>query len=133
MSPPAAVDIPVLAPVKPGPFRFRKVAGKMLVTNDLGRHQLLDDAQFRRFVTGALEPGDALYEKLKVDGFIRDQMDFDAIAGVWAQRNKFLWQGPTLHVIVTTLQEGESLRGEGYEGEGVEGKAQMSAPAPVDI
>lgn len=104
MSAPAAAVIPVLDPVKTGPFRFRKVSGKMLVTNDLGRHQLLDDKQFHDFVTGALKPGDATYEKLKVDGFIRDQMDFDAIAAVWAKRNKFLWQGPTLHVIVTTLR-----------------------------
>ncbi len=104
MSGTAAASIPVLDEVKTGPFRFRKVSGRMLVTNDLGRHQLLDDGQFRRFVTGALLPGDALYEKLKADGFIRDQMDFDAIAAVWARRNKFLWQGPTLHVIVTTLR-----------------------------
>lgn len=91
-------------PVKTGPFRFRRVADKTLITNDLGRHHLLDEAQFRDFVTGALRPGDALYEALKSDGFIRDQLDFDALAPLWARRNAFLWQGPTLHVVVVTLR-----------------------------
>jgi uncharacterized protein len=104
MSAPAAPVFPAHDPVKTGPFRFRKVAGKTLITNDLGRHHLLDDEEFRQFVAGTVKPGTPLHVKLVSDGFIRDMMDFDALAGAYARRNRFLWQGPTLHVVVTTLR-----------------------------
>lgn len=101
---PAPRAFPDYDPVKTGPFRFRKVAGKTLVTNDLGRWHLLDDEQFRLFVAGTVKPGTPLHDRLVADGFVRDRMDFDALAGVYARRNRFLWQGPSLHVVVVTLR-----------------------------
>ncbi|MDE2492150.1 MAG: His-Xaa-Ser system radical SAM maturase HxsB [Elusimicrobia bacterium] len=91
-------------PVKTGFFRFRSVAGGTLITNDLGRHLLLDDGEFRLFVGGRVPEGSPLEGRLRDGGFIRDRMDFDALAGLWGKRHSFLWQGPTLHVIVATLR-----------------------------
>lgn len=45
-----------------------------------------------------------MYGSLAQDGFIRDRMDFDALASVWRTRNRFLWQGPNLHIVVVTLR-----------------------------
>ncbi len=104
MSAPPAAEPLTLDPVKTGPFRFRQVAGKTLITNDLGRHHLLTDRQFSDFVAGKLSAGTPLHAQLVEGGFIRDQMDFDALAGLWARRHKFLWQGPALHVVVVTLR-----------------------------
>ncbi|MBI3564071.1 MAG: His-Xaa-Ser system radical SAM maturase HxsB [Elusimicrobia bacterium] len=104
MSAPSAPAFTPYDPIKTGPFRFRKVGAKTLVTNDLGRHHLLDEEQFRSFVAGTLEPGTPLHDRLAADGFIRDRMDFDALAERFARRNRFLWQGPALHVVVTTLR-----------------------------
>lgn len=103
MSAPAAA-FPAHDPVKTGPFRFRKVAGKTLITNDLGRWHLLGDAEFHAFLAGGLKDGEPLTDALVADGFIRDRMDFDALSERWARRNRFLWQGPALHVVVTTLR-----------------------------
>lgn len=104
MSASAKAVFPDFDPIKTAPFRFRKVASKTLITNDLGRHHLLDDEEFRRFVAGTVAPGTPLHESLMKDGFVRDRMDFDAMAATWARRNRFLWQGPALHVVVTTLR-----------------------------
>lgn len=104
MSAPSAPAFPPYDPIKTGPFRFRKLGAKTLVTNDLGRHHLLDEEEFRGFVAGTLEPGTPLHDRLAADGFVRDRMDFDALAERFARRNRFLWQGPALHVVVTTLR-----------------------------
>lgn len=104
MSAPAKPAFPDYDPIKTAPFRFRRVAGKTLVTNDLGRHHLLDEEEFRRFVAGTLPDGSPLHARLVEDGFVRDRMDFDRLANVWARRNRFLWQGPALHVVVVTLR-----------------------------
>ena len=103
---PAALEAAELPydPEKTGFFRFRKVAGKYLITNDLGRHRLLDAEEFRAFAAGKIPEGTPLHARLCEDGFVRDRMDFDALAGLWAKRHRFLWQGPTLHVVVVTLR-----------------------------
>jgi len=95
---------PAIDPVKTGFFRFRKVAGKTLITNDVGRHALLSEEEFLRFLSGELLEDEPLHKRLGADGFIRDRMDFDALAGMWAKRHSFLWSGTALHVVVVTLR-----------------------------
>jgi len=104
MSATAKSAVPDCDPVMTAPFRFRTVAGKTLITNDLGRHHLLSDEDFRQFAAGTVAPGTPLHERLLKDGFVRDRMDFDGMAATWARRNRFLWQGPALHVVVVTLR-----------------------------
>ncbi len=99
-----ALDPSTYDPVQAGFFRFRRLDGKYLITNDFGRHRFLSDEEFRRFIAGALDANSLLYARLANDGFIRDHMDFDALAAVWRNRNRFLWQGPRLHAVVPTLR-----------------------------
>ena len=102
--PAAVLDPAQLDPVQTGFFRFRKLGKRFLVTNDFGRYCFLDEATFQKFVAGKLDKDSDLYGRLARDGFIRDRMDFDAQVAGWRSRNTFLWQGPSLHVVVTTLR-----------------------------
>ena len=100
----SAPDGVLTAPTAPAYFRFRRVAGGMLITNDLGRHRLLDEEQFRRFSQGEIDPDSPFGAELCRDGFVRDRMDFGALSALWAKRHRFLWDGPSLHVVVVTLR-----------------------------
>ncbi|MFI5360694.1 MAG: His-Xaa-Ser system radical SAM maturase HxsB [Elusimicrobiota bacterium] len=100
----ALSEFPRLNAAKAGFFRFRRLQDDYLITNDFGRHCVLTAAEFKSFVEGSIEESSPLYERLARDGYIRDRMDFDALASVWRSRNRFLWQGPSLHIVVTTLR-----------------------------
>ena len=97
-------EFPKLNPTKTGFFRFRRLKDDYLITNDFGRHCFLTELEFKSFVEGAIPETSPLYEKLSQGGFIRDRMDFDALTAVWRTRNRFLWQGPSLHIVVVTLR-----------------------------
>jgi His-Xaa-Ser system radical SAM maturase HxsB len=99
-----SIDPSSFDPVQTGFFRFRRLDGKYLITNDFGRYRLLTDAEFQAFIAGTLDKTAPLYGRLAEDGFIRDRMDLDALAAGWGKRNRFLWQGPNLHVVVVTLR-----------------------------
>lgn len=100
----STLDPATFDPVQTGFFRFRRLDGKYLITNDFGRYRFLSDDDFRRFIAGDLDKKAFLYARLVQDGFIRDHMDFEGLAAVWRSRNRHLWQGPSLHVVVPTLR-----------------------------
>jgi uncharacterized protein len=86
-----------------GFFRFKKLNGKILITNDIGGWHFLDEDEFASYVQGKLEDG-PLYEALKNKLFIKGP-DYEAqMAAVYRKKNSFLFFGPTLHMIVTTLR-----------------------------
>ncbi|MFH2204035.1 MAG: His-Xaa-Ser system radical SAM maturase HxsB [Elusimicrobiota bacterium] len=89
---------------KVGFFRFRKVGGKYVLTNDTGQFARLTQAQFAKFLGGKLKSKDVLHQELRAKGFIRDFMDFDKTVEAWSQRHSYLMQGPNLHIIVVTLR-----------------------------
>ncbi len=89
---------------KAGFFRHRKVGKKVLITNDAGHNLMLTPAQFKRFIEGKVKPKEALHQELRARGFVRDFMDFDKVTKAWKKKNTFLWQGPSLHIIVVTLR-----------------------------
>ncbi len=89
---------------KAGFFRFRRLGKKVLITNDIGHYALLGESDFSRFVRGTLRPKEKLHMSLSEQGFIRDFTDFDRLVEEWRKRNRFLWQGPSLHIVVVTLR-----------------------------
>ena len=91
-------------PVRVGFFRFRPFGKRYLITNDLGRYCFLTREEFQNFTAGVLDKASALYGRLARDGFIRDRMDFNAQAAGWRSRHRFLWQGPSLHIVVVSLR-----------------------------
>lgn len=89
---------------KTGFFRYKLIGNKYLITNDFGAHMFLDIGDFRKFVEGTLPGESPVYAALKEKGYIKDYLDFDALVKKWKRRNNFLWQGPSLHIIVLTLR-----------------------------
>jgi His-Xaa-Ser system radical SAM maturase HxsB len=89
---------------KVGFFRFRPLGGRMLLTNDIGEHMVLTRKEFARFTEGRLGARTALHRELRAKGFVRDYLPFDRMVERWRRRHQYLWQGPTLHIVVATLR-----------------------------
>jgi His-Xaa-Ser system radical SAM maturase HxsB len=81
------------------------MGGWFLITNDTGHFLMLDEPDFKRFVSGQVKPEDPLYAELELRGFARDRMDMNALARTMAKKNAFqLTPGPSLHMMVVTLR-----------------------------
>ena len=88
----------------PAPFYFRQLGGRFLATNDAGNWVWLDPAQLRKLAAGRVNLKTPLGRELQTKGFVRDRMDFALLAQAYRQRNAFLWQGPSLHILIVTLR-----------------------------
>jgi len=87
-----------------GFFRFRKLGGDYLITNDVGNYEFLSERELELFATGALGKKTALHKSLQKKGFVRNYTDFDALIAKWRKRNSFLAMGTGLHIVVVTLR-----------------------------
>lgn len=83
---------------------FKRLGGRILLTNDWGHHARLSPEDFGRFLKGGLKPEEPLWKDLQAKGFIRDHLDFAGLAKDHRQANSFLRQGPSLHILVATLR-----------------------------
>ncbi|MDD5005953.1 MAG: His-Xaa-Ser system radical SAM maturase HxsB [Candidatus Omnitrophica bacterium] len=90
---------------KVGFFRFKKLNGEYLLTNDMGGYCFLDPIEFDLFLIGKIEDRSPnKYSELIDKGFIRDRLDFNGLTSKYASRNMFLGSGPSLHIVVVTLR-----------------------------
>ena len=88
-----------------GPVSFRDFGDWVLLTNDWGRWQMLDKADFERFLAGGMKPGEPLHEELSARGFVRERMNFGDLAASYVKQTSFRFvQGPSLHMMVVTLR-----------------------------
>ncbi|MFT5679164.1 MAG: hypothetical protein ACI8RZ_000068 [Myxococcota bacterium] len=94
-----------------GYFRFDRLSeGRIVLTNDAGEWQVLAEPDFRRFVAGEIKAGDPLFGALQERGFIREDLDAEAIATRVRRKKRFLGLGPHLHVVITTLRCNQSCK-----------------------
>jgi len=84
------------------PFNQRRIGEKIVISNDFGDWLLLDDEQFRAFIEGRPQPGEALYEKLARANFVAERVDLAAQVERWRRKKQYLFYGPTLHAFVLT-------------------------------
>ena len=84
--------------------RFRELGGRYLMTNDSGRHVMLSRGDLGRYLEGGLSPETPLWIDLQAKGFVRDHLDFESLVREFRTMNSFLWQGPSLHILVVTLR-----------------------------
>jgi His-Xaa-Ser system radical SAM maturase HxsB len=84
------------------PFNQRVIGKRILISNDFGDWLLLARDEFRDFIEGRPQPGEALYEKLKRANFVAGQVDQFAQADRWRSKKQYLFYGPTLHAFVLT-------------------------------
>jgi uncharacterized protein len=92
----------------PAYFRFREVAGKMVLTNYEGNWIILEPDEFRAFAAGRVDPKSALYQRLSERNFVRDEYDVSRAAEMLRRRKAFVHHGPNLHLLVVTLRCNET-------------------------
>jgi hypothetical protein len=82
------------------PLRSRGVDGEVLVTSAVGDWVFLSPADFERFASGQLQPGDALYGPLAERHLLTEAPDHVAASVRRARRRwAFLGHGPSLHAV----------------------------------
>ena len=90
---------------KVGFFRYKQLKNnKYLLTNDSGEFVILPPKQFKKLLKGEIKPKSSLFPILQEQGLIRDQLNFSDLILQYQKKNFFLFQGPTLHIIVITLR-----------------------------
>ncbi len=84
-------------------IRWRKIKNKFIITNDFGRYLTINQKEFNDLVYKN-KASKKLKEELISKGFIKTQMDFDDLFSRWKNSNSYLFWGPSLHILVTTLR-----------------------------
>ncbi len=96
------------APLRVAAHNARKLGSSVLITNDIGEHSMLTDADYERYLGGRIANDDVLTTGVgKVPGllqkdFIRDQLDFAHLANRTVPRQLLDWKGPKVHTVVVT-------------------------------
>ncbi len=85
-------------------FRFKKLGGKFLITNDIGGYAFLEPAEFEKYLAGKTKKGSKIHKELKRKGFL--EKNRKKLVQKYRQRNLFLFAGPSLHIFVPTLRCG---------------------------
>lgn len=85
-------------------LNFRRVAGRILISNDTGYHAELAETDFETLLDGALKPDTPLWNDLRAKGFLKDRQDFRGLAKTYLQKNAFLWWAPALQIVVVSLR-----------------------------
>lgn len=108
-----AVPLARPAPVVSGPAegglayaRFRHLPNgtHTILTNDAGRFHLLPRAEFEALAAGRLDEGSPYRALLDELGFSRRAPRLDVLADRLRQRRQYLFQGPSLHILIITLR-----------------------------
>jgi len=96
----------LIAPVNKelGFFRYTKIGGRYLLTNIVGDHLFLQPKKFKQFISGNLKENDSTYKLLQKKGFlVYDSKLISNLIIKYRQKHQFLYEGPSLHIIVVTL------------------------------
>jgi len=90
---------------KLAPFRFKKFGRDYLLTNEVGDYVFLTQENFNKYLQGKLDKKSSQYKELSQKNFIGDKLDINRYVKNYYQKHCYLLaQGPSLHIIVTTLR-----------------------------
>lgn len=81
---------------------FRRLGGRILVTNEAGNHALLSPAEYEAYLRGGLSKDEGAGKELYDKGFLREHLDFPGLAEAFKRRRLLDWPGPNVHTIVVT-------------------------------
>ncbi|MBU4386834.1 MAG: His-Xaa-Ser system radical SAM maturase HxsB [Actinobacteria bacterium] len=91
--------------MKPLFFRFKQFnSGTYLLTNEIGEYVFLNKKDFNDYSGGKLTGKQKAHQELLEKNFIDSEAGKRALAEKYKVKNNFLQQGPSLHIIVTTLR-----------------------------
>jgi His-Xaa-Ser system radical SAM maturase HxsB len=99
-----------VAPEHLGPFRWGRVAGGILLTNDAGEWQHLAEPDFRALLQGQLGAEHPKWPELQAKGFLRSDLDLEELARKIRRKRRYLGAGPHLAVVITTLRCNQSCQ-----------------------
>lgn len=92
-------------------LRFREFPGdRLLVTNDAGAWAWLSRNEFDALLRGALDPTSFKGRELADKGFVLTPEGEDRLVHRIRQRSGHLFQGPILHLVITTLRCNQQCR-----------------------
>jgi len=86
-----------------GFFRYQKLGDIYLITNIVGDYSFLKPSEFRKFIKGTLNKKSKSYLMLKKKGFYKTPSSIKELITKYHQKHQFLLEGPSLHIIVVTL------------------------------
>jgi len=75
-----------------------------LVTTEHGAWELLDKQEYDLLRLHKLSKKPRLFKKLKEKGFVLTEDNVQNVVKAYAKRNSFLFQGPSLHIVIPTLR-----------------------------
>ncbi|MBO4556437.1 MAG: His-Xaa-Ser system radical SAM maturase HxsB [Elusimicrobiales bacterium] len=96
-------------PEHTGFFRFKKLNGKYLLTNDAGDYIFLSENEFNQVISGKITEKSRKYADLFAGGVIRNAGNDEKesardkkLSTHWLDKNFFLFSAPSLHIVVLT-------------------------------
>lgn len=101
---------PAVEPSKLGYFRYGRVAGKVLLTNEAGEWLMLTEEDFTTFLAGDIADDHPQHGDLVARGFLREGLDLEGLADRVRRKKRYLGMGPHLHIIITTLRCNQDCR-----------------------
>lgn len=87
------------------PFHFKKLKGKILITNDSGQYDFLTPEEFKGFVNNELNYEAPLYERLKEEHFLWDtslEKFAEDVKNELRSGKSYLFSATSLHIFVVT-------------------------------
>lgn len=88
-----------------GPFNFKKLNNKVLITNDLGRYEYLSKDEFSKFINKKIDPESDLYCRLKDKMFLFDdsiEYYVNAVSPHLRSSKSYLYAATSLHIFVVS-------------------------------
>jgi len=99
------IDLNKIDYQKLGFFRFKKLGRDYLLTNDTGDYVFLTPKDFDNCLQGKLKKKSPQYKELCQKNFIKSEINLNQSVKDYNQKYRYLlYQGPSLHIIVTTLR-----------------------------
>ncbi|MCX7641276.1 MAG: His-Xaa-Ser system radical SAM maturase HxsB [Elusimicrobiales bacterium] len=87
------------------PIRWKKLKNNnILITNDFGNCMIISQKMFNLYINGRITKKHKLYREFEEKGFIKTFLNFDNLFRKWKSSNSYLFSGPALHILVTTLR-----------------------------
>lgn len=96
-----------------GFFRWGRVAGRVLVTNDAGDWAFLSDPEFADLLGGRVGQEHPRFAELQGKGMLRDGLDLDALAARVGRRNRHVRRGASVHVVTMTRRRDDGRPSDG--------------------
>lgn len=90
--------------VKEGFPSFRDAGGFYVLTNDAGKWLTVSKKDFAALKDGAVKASSALGRRLAKNLMLPGAVDRDALADAYRGKNKHLFTGPNLHIVILTLR-----------------------------